>query len=176
MSTEWIKRVTSYDKHKPTHPTMSLSSSPLPRTPAKFQVMAMGNHINLPYTRDYSHVNFTRSAGLSKPVLINKVFSVKMFPIECFLDCIILMCASVLCHSLWMEPSTVTDRVYSVLKVPVEDISKQNIRATCFHSIIMPFLSQTYLGLVPVLVFSLFGNNLRKEKKTHWAILEWKEI
>lgn len=125
----------------------------------------MGNHINLPYARDYSRVNFTHSAGLSKPVLINKVFSVKMFPIECFLDCIILMCASVLCHSLWMEPSTVIDRVYSFLKVPVEDISKQNIRATCFHSIIMPLLSQIYLGLVPILFFSLFGNNLRKEKK-----------
>ena len=55
--------------------------------------------------------------------------------------------------------------MYNFFKVPVEDISRQNIRATCFHSIITPFLSQTYLSLVPVLFFfSFFGNNLRGKK------------
>lgn len=140
----WIKGVTSYDKHRHSKPTSSLSSSPPPRTPAKIQVMALDNYINWPYTRDYSNLNFTNLAGLSKSVLIHKFFSVKLFHIEWFLDSVIMICRSVLCHFPWTDLFTVNDRVYNFLQVPVEDISKQNIVTTCFHSILTPFLSQTF--------------------------------
>lgn len=54
--------------------------------PPKFQLIALGNHINLPNTRDYSDLNFTNLAGLSMSVSINEVFCVVIFHMEWFLD------------------------------------------------------------------------------------------
>lgn len=44
----------------------------------------MVSHINLPYTREYSNINVTNLAGLSKLVLTNEVLSVEMLHKELF--------------------------------------------------------------------------------------------
>lgn len=135
--------------------------------------MALDNHINLADTRDYINLNFTI---LNFQVhLINEVFSVEIVHMECFLNWIILiMCLSSL--SLFMDGAFYSKwQSLQLLKVLVEDISKQNIIATCFHSIITPFLSQTFLILAPVLFF-LLSLVIIGGKKIHFAILEWEKI
>lgn len=128
--------------------------------------MAMGKSYQFAILkRLLQYLNFTNLAGLSKLVLINEVLSAEIFT-KSFLGWIILIVPqfSVTFHgwSLQQKPA----QSLQFCRVPVEDISRQNIRATCFHSIITPFLSQTYLSLVPVLFFFLSLGIIWGEKKT----------
>lgn len=113
----------------------------------------MGKSYQFAILRDYSNINFTNLAGLSKLVLINEVLSAESSE---FWAELLQLCHSSL--SLFMDGTNRNDfRVYNFCRVPVEDISRQNIRATCFHSNHNSLPQPNLFSLVPVLFFSFFG-------------------